>query len=79
MKNYSGGLKWRPMGMNVDWKRTPQMMRMTPLVPRDWDSYNFSQLSINAGENVTWKYRENAVSVGAMYKSGVEVKDAVKR
>jgi ABC-type lipopolysaccharide export system ATPase subunit len=28
MKNYSGGLKWRPMGMNVDWNRTPQMMRM---------------------------------------------------
>jgi hypothetical protein len=23
-----------------------------PLVPRDWDSYNFSQLSINTGENV---------------------------
>jgi hypothetical protein len=23
-----------------------------PLVPRDWDSYNFSQLSVNAGENV---------------------------
>jgi hypothetical protein len=23
MKNYSSGLKWRPMGMNVDWKRTP--------------------------------------------------------
>jgi hypothetical protein len=29
MKNYSGGLKWRPMGMNVDWKRSPHMMRMT--------------------------------------------------
>jgi hypothetical protein len=29
MKNYSGGSKWRPMGMNVYWKRTPQMMRMT--------------------------------------------------
>jgi hypothetical protein len=29
MKNYLGGFKWRPMGMNVDWKRTPQMMRMT--------------------------------------------------
>jgi hypothetical protein len=29
MKNYSGGLKWRPIGMNVDWKRSPQMMRMT--------------------------------------------------
>jgi hypothetical protein len=23
-----------------------------PLVPRDWDSYNFSQLSVNASENV---------------------------
>jgi hypothetical protein len=50
-----------------------------PLVPRDWDSYNFSQLFVNAGENVAWEYRENAVSVGAMYKSAVEVKDAVKR
>jgi hypothetical protein len=28
-KKYSGGTKWRPMGMNVGWKRTPQMMRMT--------------------------------------------------
>jgi hypothetical protein len=50
-----------------------------PLVPRDWDTYNFSQLSVNAGENVAWQYRENAVSVGTMYKSAVEVKDAVKR
>jgi hypothetical protein len=50
-----------------------------PLVPRDWDNYNFSQLSVNAGENVAWEYRENAVSVGAMYKSAVEVKDAVNR
>jgi hypothetical protein len=50
-----------------------------PLVLRDWDNYNFSQLSANPGENVAWEYRENAVSVGAMYKSAVEVKDAVKR
>jgi hypothetical protein len=50
-----------------------------PLVPRDWDSYNFSLLSVNPGENVSWEYRDNAVSVGAMYKSAVEVKDAVKR
>jgi hypothetical protein len=28
---------------------------------------------------VACEYRENAVSVGAMYKSAVEVKDAVKR
>jgi hypothetical protein len=49
------------------------------LVPRDWDNYNFSQLSVNPGENVAWEYRENVVSVGTMYKSAVEVKDAVKR
>jgi hypothetical protein len=29
MKKYSGGSKWRPMGMNVGWKSSPQMMRMT--------------------------------------------------
>jgi hypothetical protein len=29
MKNYLGGSKWRPTKMNVGWKRTPQMMRMT--------------------------------------------------
>jgi hypothetical protein len=28
---------------------------------------------------VAWEYRENAVYVGTMYKSAVEVKDAVKR
>jgi hypothetical protein len=50
-----------------------------PLVPRDWDNSIFSQLSVNPGENVAWEYRENAVSIGAMYKSAVEVKDAVKR
>jgi hypothetical protein len=50
-----------------------------PLVPRDWDSYNFSQLSVNPGENVSWEYRDNTIFVGAMYKSAVEVKDAVKR
>jgi hypothetical protein len=25
-----------------------------PLVPIDWDNYNFSQLSVNPGENVAW-------------------------
>jgi hypothetical protein len=29
MKKYSGGTKWRSMRMNVDWKRTHEMMRMT--------------------------------------------------
>jgi hypothetical protein len=28
---------------------------------------------------MSWEYRDNAVSVGAMYKNAVEVKDAVKR
>jgi hypothetical protein len=50
-----------------------------PLVPRDRDSYNFSQLSVNRGENVAWEYRENAVSIDAMYKSAIEVKDACIR
>lgn len=35
-------------------------------VPRDWQNYNFSQLTINAGENVPWEYKENEVSVSAM-------------
>jgi hypothetical protein len=48
-----------------------------PLVPRDCDNYNFSQLSVNPGENVSWEYRDNTVSVGVIYKSAVEVKDAV--
>jgi hypothetical protein len=29
MKKYSDGMKWMLMRMNVGWKRTPQMMRMT--------------------------------------------------
>jgi hypothetical protein len=29
MKKYSGDTKWRMMSMNVGWKRTPQMIRMT--------------------------------------------------
>jgi hypothetical protein len=45
-----------------------------PLVPRDWDSYNFSQLSVNPGKNVHWEYRDNTVSMGAIYKSTIEVK-----
>jgi hypothetical protein len=50
-----------------------------PLAPRDWESYNFSQLYVNPDENVSWEYRDNKVSVDAMYKSAIEVKDAVKR
>jgi hypothetical protein len=29
MNKYSDDTKWRPMRMNVGWKRTPEMMRMT--------------------------------------------------
>jgi hypothetical protein len=49
------------------------------LVPRHWDSYNFSQLYVNPGGNVSWKYRDDKVSVGAMYKSAVEMKDVVNK
>jgi hypothetical protein len=31
------------------------------LDPRDWDSYNYSQLFVNPGENVSWEYRDNTV------------------
>jgi hypothetical protein len=37
------------------------------IMPGDWQSYNFSQLTINPGVNVTWEYRENEVSVKAPY------------
>jgi hypothetical protein len=50
-----------------------------PVVPRDWQSYNLSQLTVNPGENVPWEYRENEVSIDAMYSNAVDLKDAVKR
>jgi hypothetical protein len=45
----------------------------------DWWNYDFSWLIVNAGENVSWKYRENEVSVGAMYPTSEHLKDAMKR
>jgi hypothetical protein len=48
-------------------------------VPMDWQNYDFSQLIINAGENASREYKENEVSVGAMYPTFEHLKDAVKR
>ena len=48
-------------------------------VPRDWQNFDFSQFSVNDGENVPCEYRENEVCVGGMYPTTEHVKDAVKR
>jgi hypothetical protein len=48
-------------------------------VPRDWQNYDFSRLTINVGENVSWECRENEVLVGAMYPTSEHLKDVVKR
>ena len=47
-------------------------------VPAHWQSYDFSQLTVNPGQDVPWEYRENEVSVGAMYSNAGDLKDAVK-
>ena len=49
------------------------------IIPSDWESYDFSQLSVNPGVNVAWEYKENELSVGAVYANSGELKDAVKR
>jgi hypothetical protein len=45
----------------------------------DWQNYDFSQCTINSGENVPWEYTENEVCEGAMYPSTAHLKDAVKQ
>jgi hypothetical protein len=42
-------------------------------------NYNFSQCTVNTGENVAWEYTENEVCVGTMYPSTANLKDAVKQ
>jgi hypothetical protein len=49
------------------------------IMPSDWESYNFSQLTVNPGVNMAWEYRENEVCEGALYANSGELKDAVKR
>ncbi|WVZ51396.1 hypothetical protein U9M48_002547, partial [Paspalum notatum var. saurae] len=48
-------------------------------VPSQWTNYDHSQLLVNEGETVAWEYSENQVSVGAIYHSKIELKEAVKR
>jgi hypothetical protein len=49
------------------------------IMPTDWESYDFSHLTVNPGVNVAWEYRENELSEGALYAHLGELKDAVKR
>ncbi|WVZ64946.1 hypothetical protein U9M48_014388 [Paspalum notatum var. saurae] len=48
-------------------------------VPSQWNNYDYSQLLVNEGETVPWEYSENEVSVGAIYHSKIELKEAVQR
>jgi hypothetical protein len=48
-------------------------------VPLHCRNYDFSQCTINTGENVPWEYTENEVCVGAMYPSTAHLKDVVKQ
>jgi len=48
-------------------------------VPHDWSTYEFSNLSVHEREAVAWEYRENEVCLGALYRSGDDVKEAIKR
>ncbi|WVZ78982.1 hypothetical protein U9M48_026616 [Paspalum notatum var. saurae] len=48
-------------------------------VPSQWNNYDHSQLLVNEGETVPWEYSENEVSVGAIYHSKIELKEAVQR
>ena len=49
------------------------------MVPGCWSNYDHSQFVVNEGESVRWEYNVNEVTVGAIYRSGEEVKEAVKR
>jgi hypothetical protein len=49
------------------------------IMPSDWESYDFSQLTVNPGVNVAWEYRENEVCEGALYANSGDLKNAVKR
>ncbi|WVZ50386.1 hypothetical protein U9M48_001643 [Paspalum notatum var. saurae] len=45
-------------------------------VPSQWNNYDHSQLLV---KRVPWEYGENEVSVGAIYHSKIELKEAVQR
>ncbi|WVZ85290.1 LOW QUALITY PROTEIN: hypothetical protein U9M48_032235 [Paspalum notatum var. saurae] len=48
-------------------------------VPSQWANYDHSQLLVNEGETVPWEYSENQVSVGAIYHSKIELKEAIQK
>jgi hypothetical protein len=48
-------------------------------VPWELQNYDFSQCTVNRGENVPWEYTENEVTVGTMYPNTALMKDAIKQ
>ena len=48
-------------------------------VPMHWPTYDFSQLTVNQGQNISWEYRENEICIGDVYGHKDDLKDVVKR
>ena len=48
-------------------------------IPTQWANYDHSHLLVNEGETMAWEYSENEVSVGGIYHSKMELKEAVQR
>ena len=47
-------------------------------VPHNWSGYDFSKLSVNEGEAVSWEYRQNEVCIGSVYGNSDNMKEAIK-
>ena len=47
-------------------------------VPQNWSGYDFSKLSVNEGESVSWEYKKNEVCIG-WYANSDNMKEAIKR
>ncbi|KAG2617447.1 hypothetical protein PVAP13_3NG181079, partial [Panicum virgatum] len=47
-------------------------------VPQNWSRYDFSKLSVNKGEAVSWEYKKNEVCIGSLYANSNNMKEAIK-
>jgi hypothetical protein len=47
-------------------------------VPQNLSGYDFSKLSVNEGEAVSWEYKKNEVCIGSVYANSDNMKEAIK-
>ena len=47
-------------------------------VPQNWSGYDFSKLSVNEDEVVSWEYRQNEVCISSVYANSDNMKEAIK-